>query len=225
VIEAVHAERPDAVISIDTMKPEVAYHAVRAGAGIINDVSGGFYDERIWKVAADENVPYVLMHGYDPNNLVPAESVVYRDVVQEVYRFLDGRISHLRRAGIEHVIADVGIGFAKGATDNIRLIQGHSCFSDLGVPLLIGLSRKSFIGRILRGAPPKERLFGTLAALAIAVSNGASIVRVHDVQAVREFFDVYNVLRHRPDGQMSLYLGIDDDNSSQSRFRVGSPSI
>jgi dihydropteroate synthase len=157
-------------------------------------VSAGRYDEKIWEVAADEKVPYVVMHGYDPHHQVPIDRIAYRDVVQEVYEFLDERIKGARRAGVEKVIADVGIGFAKGAADNIRLIREHARFTGLGVPMLLGASRKAFIGRLLDGLPPEERLYGTLAAHAVGVMNGASILRCHDVRAAREFFTVFNAL-------------------------------
>jgi dihydropteroate synthase len=195
VIKELHRLHPDITISIDTMKPEVALQAVQAGAGMINDVSAGQYDEGIWKVAADSNASYVLMHGHDPDNRITADEARYEDVAVDVYNFLNERIMMARRAGIEHVIADVGIGFAKGADDNIRLMREHACFRNLGVPLLVGLSRKAFIGRMLGGLPAGERLYGTLAALAIASDNGASILRVHDVRAVHEFLEVYHALR------------------------------
>lgn len=194
VIEAVHAARPDAMISIDTMKPRVARRALEAGAAIINDVSAGSFDREIWNVAAELDVPYVLMHGHDPRNRVPADAVRYDDVVEEVFAFLSERIAGARAAGVGEIIADVGIGFSKGAADNITLLREHRRFLELGVPLLVGASRKSFIGRMLGGLPPEQRLIGTLAAHAAAMLGGASILRVHDVGAAREFFTVFNQL-------------------------------
>ncbi len=200
VIEGLHRERPDATISIDTMKPEVARQAVAAGARIINDVSAGSYDSSIWSVAGELGVPYILMHGHDPRNRVTADTVRYGDVVEEVFTFLRERIDAARSAGAGEVIADVGIGFAKGAEQNMQLLREHRRFLDLGVPLLVGASRKSFIGRMLGGLPPEERLYGTLAAHAVAAFNGASIVRVHDVRPAREFFTV--LARLLPDGKL-----------------------
>lgn len=193
VIERLHAERPEVAISIDTMKPDVARQALAAGATIVNDVSAGRFDEAIWSVAAG-GAAYIAMHGYDPSQPITTDAACYADVVDEVFRFLEDRIDAARAAGIGHVIADVGIGFAKGAADNERLIREHARFLDLGAPLLIGASRKAFIGRALGGLPPGERLFGTLAAHAAAFLNGASIVRVHDVSAARQFFAVFNRL-------------------------------
>jgi dihydropteroate synthase len=194
VIEALRAARPDVVISIDTIKPIVARRAMEAGASIINDVSAGSFDAGIWEVAARLDAPYILMHGHDPHHRVPADAVVYTNVVEEVFASLRDRIEAARRAGVRQAIADVGIGFSKGAADNIRLLREHRRFLDLGVPMLVGASRKSFIGRLLGGVPPEERIIGTLAAHAVAALNGAAILRVHDVREAREFFTVFDAL-------------------------------
>lgn len=190
VIERVHAERPEITISIDTMKPAVAREAVKAGAAIINDVSAGSFDRAIWEVAAAHDLPYILMHGHDPADRRPVDEIHYDDPVEEVLGFLRERIDRARRVGVRQVIADVGIGFAKGASDNERLIRQHARFLELGVPMLVGASRKSFLGRALGGLPPEERLYATLAAHAAAAFHGASIVRVHDVRPARELFTV-----------------------------------
>jgi dihydropteroate synthase len=190
VIERLRDARPEVTISIDTMKRGVAHRAVEAGASIINDVSAGRYDSSIIALASELGLPYVLMHGHNPGSRVDTGSAAYADVVGEVHDFLRERIAVARRAGIRTVIADVGLGFAKGAADNERLLREHARFLDLGVPMLVGASRKAFIGRALGGLPPEERVFGTLAAHAVAAINGASIVRVHDVRAAREFFTV-----------------------------------
>jgi dihydropteroate synthase len=195
VIEQLHGTRPDAVISIDTMKPEVARAAIVAGASIINDVSAGQYDEAIWNVAADHGVACVLMHGHNPHNRVPVDQVRYEDVIEEVYQFLDERIAMARRAGVEQIIADVGIGFSKGLNDNVRLLREHARFTALGVRLLVGASRKAFIGTLLGGAEADSRAIGTLAAHTAAMLGGASILRVHDVRIAHEFLSVFNVVR------------------------------
>jgi dihydropteroate synthase len=194
VIEAVHRERPAVMISIDTMKPAVAERAIALGATIVNDVSAGRFDERIMSVAAAGGAAYVLMHGHDPHERRPVEEIRYDDVVADVLAFLRERIDRARSLGIAMVIADVGIGFAKGAADNMTLLHEHRAFLSLGVPLLVGASRKAFIGRLLGGAPPAERVYGTLAAHAVAALNGARIVRVHDVAATQQFFTVFDAL-------------------------------
>lgn len=194
VIQGIMQARPDAVISVDTVKPGVASAALGAGARIINDVSAGQYDPAIQDVAAGHDVPYILMHGHNPRNRAPAESAVYDDVVQQVYDFLEEAIQEARGRGVRQIVADVGIGFAKGAQDNIRLLRGHSRFLALGVPLLAGVSRKAFIGGLLGGVPPDQRLYGTLAACAVAALNGATVLRVHDVAAMRQFLTVFQAL-------------------------------
>lgn len=201
VIETIRRERPGTEISIDTMKPEVAQQAIRAGATIINDVSAGRYDERIMGIAAEHDLPYILMHGHDPANRVPANEISYDDVVADVFGFLRERIAAARRAGVRHVIADTGIGFAKRAEESARLIREQERFLELGVPLLVGASRKSFIGRMLGGLSPAERLYGTLGAHAAAALNGAAIVRVHDIRPAREFFHVFEQLFHVPESR------------------------
>lgn len=194
VVQGIAAARPHAVISIDTVKPHVADAAVAAGATIINDVSAGCYDSAILHVAARHGVPYIAMHGHDPRNLRPVDEIGYADVVAEVAAFLEERIARAREAGVPQVIADPGIGFAKGAADSMRLIRELPNLRSLGVPVLVGASRKSFIGRALGGLPPAERLFGTLGAHAAAALHGAAIVRVHDVRPAVEFFRLFGQL-------------------------------
>lgn len=194
VVQGIIAARPQAIISIDTMKPEVAESAIRAGASIINDVSAGSYDAGILTVAARHDVPYIAMHGHDPHDRRPVHTIDYSDVVEDVAAFLEERITRAREAGVRQVIADPGIGFAKGAEDSMRLIRELSRLRTLDVPILVGASRKSFIGRALGGLEAQERLFGTLGAHAAAALNGADIVRVHDVRPAVEFFRLFGNL-------------------------------
>ena len=194
VIERLARARPDAAISIDTMKASVARAAVAAGARIINDVSAGRFDRAMFDVAREHEAPYILMHGHDPTERRRLEEIVYTDPVTEVHAFLEERIAEARGAGVRTILADVGIGFSKGARENIVLLREHRRFESLGVPLLVGPSRKAFIGALLGGAAPEERVYGTIAACAVAAANGASILRVHDVRAVREFFTVHSAL-------------------------------
>lgn len=194
VIEQILEVRPEAVISIDTVKPEVAARAAKAGARMINDVSAGQYSPEIMDVAAEAGLPYILMHGHNPHDRKSVDEIHYDDVVDEVLEFLRTKIDESLRAGIRTVIADPGIGFAKTAAHSMTLLRELPRFSELSVPLLVGASRKSFIGRELGGASTEERLFGTLGAHAAAALHGASIVRVHDVRPAREFFRLFGPL-------------------------------
>ena len=174
-------------ISIDTMKSQVAARVLEAGATMINDVSAGCFDPEMIPLTAKSQAAICLMHMQgEPRTM--QNNPHYNDVVTEVKNFLAGRIVACLQAGIarEKIIIDPGIGFGKSVEDNVRLIQNLGRFKELGCPILIGTSRKSFIGR-LTGAAVQDRLPGSLATLAIAVQNGANIVRVHDVAATKQF--------------------------------------
>ncbi len=194
VIRGITTLRPGVVVSVDTMKPGVAAHGVDAGAAMVNDVSAGRFDCAMWETVARLNVPYVVMHGYDPGDLRSIDEHVYDDIVAEVFVFLADRIAGARQCGIASVIADVGLGFSKGVHHNVKLLHRYARFADLGVPTLVGASRKSFIGRILEGEPPQHRLEGSLAAAGHAVQHGARIVRVHDVLSTRRYLNVMRTL-------------------------------
>ncbi|HEY6172530.1 MAG TPA: dihydropteroate synthase, partial [Candidatus Kapabacteria bacterium] len=147
VIEAIAKNFPNAIISIDTTKAEIARRSLELGASIINDVSGATQDPLIADVAASMNAPLIIMHGYGPEFAKEKiEEYNYSDVVQSVYDWLNKRIVDLRAKGIKDILADIGFGFAKAADDNIRLLREHDYFSELGVPLVLGVSRKSTIG-------------------------------------------------------------------------------
>lgn len=181
-------------ISIDTTKAGVAVRALEAGATMINDVSAGRFDPEMLPLAAKANVPICLMHMKgEPRTM--QQNPLYEDVVAEVKTFLRERIDVCLRAGIkkEKIIIDPGIGFGKRVEDNVRLLKELDQFQALGCPILIGTSRKSFIGH-LTGAEIQDRLPGTLASLAIAIQKGANILRVHDVAETRQFLNVFNAI-------------------------------
>ncbi len=183
VIEGLCRESPGALVSIDTRKSEVARAALDAGAGIVNDVSALRDDPALAKLAAEREVPVVLMHMRG----TPADMQKdphYDDLLGEVRGFFEEALLRAAEAGIprSRTILDPGIGFGKRLEDNLALINRLDEFADLGRPVLVGASRKSFIGMTL-GLPVGERLEGTLAATALAVVRGARIVRVHDVKA------------------------------------------
>jgi dihydropteroate synthase len=196
VIEAIRQADEQILISIDTQKSEVAASAIAAGADIINDVSAGTFDPRTLQIAAERQVPIILMHGHGPNfSKAKIEDYVYEDVVTEVRDYLAERIRVAREAGIEIVLADVGIGFAKGYHNNLRLIKNHEAFSFLAVPLVLGVSRKSTIGKAMgNNPPPKERLMGSIAAVCYGAEHGANIIRTHDVKETLEALAVLNAI-------------------------------
>ena len=196
VIEAIRRASEHVLISIDTQKSEVADSALHAGADIINDVSAGTFDPRILKIAAEHDAPIILMHGHGPNFQKPKiEDYFYENVVKEVHDYLAERIRIALTAGIKTILADVGIGFAKGYRDNLRLLKHHSAFMSLAVPLLPGVSRKSTIGKAMGNRSlPKERLMGSIAAACYAAEHGAKIIRTHDVKETREALAVTNAI-------------------------------
>lgn len=195
VIEAVAKNFPNAIISIDTTKAEIAHRALELGATIINDVSGATQDPMIVDVAIEMQVPLIIMHGYGPKfTKMKIEEYDYSDVVQSVFDWLRERIVQLRAKGVEHILADIGFGFAKAAEDNIRLLREHDYFSELGVPLVLGVSRKSTIGKLLGGAPPEGRLYGSIAAGLYGSQHGAKIIRTHDVHQTKEALRVWDAI-------------------------------
>ena len=172
-------------ISIDTYKSEVAEKALLAGADFINDISGLTFDSKMIEIVKKFDVPVVLMHiKGTPRNM--QTNPTYIDVIKELLEFFSFQIQKALDIGIkkEQIIIDPGIGFGKQLNDNFILIQRLKEFSELGFPILIGPSRKSFIGLTL-DLPSEDRLEGTLAAVSTGILNGASIVRVHDVKEVK----------------------------------------
>jgi dihydropteroate synthase len=194
VIEAIRAGG-DVTISVDTRNRETAERALDAGADIVNDVSALAYDAGMARLVAERGVPVVLMHMRGTPKTMQAEAV-YTDVVAEVLRELSASVDAAIAAGISRrrIIVDPGIGFAKGTEDNLRLLRRLPSFRALGLPLLVGLSRKRFIGDVT-GLPVEERLAGTIAAGTIAVLGGADIVRVHDVAEAVAMVRVIDAVR------------------------------
>jgi len=179
-----------AVVSIDTYKPAVARAAVAAGAAIVNDVSG-LRDPDLAKVCADSGAALVVMHTRAAPKQRLQDPDLYEDIVEEVLSFLAERLALAERAGVprERLIVDPGPDFAKTPAQTVELLAGVSRLHELGCPLLMAISRKDFIGA-LTGRPPRERLPGTLAALAHGVDRGAHIFRVHDVAAAADYLAV-----------------------------------
>jgi dihydropteroate synthase len=170
-------------ISVDTTKAAVAIAAVEAGADMINDISGATYDPEMLVTVAHLKVPIILMHlRGTPQTMQQLTN--YDNLLEDVMAFLRERVAAAGAAGIapEHVAIDPGIGFAKTGSQNIEILKHLSAFRVLGHPILIGPSRKSFIGHILNQPDPKERAWGTAAACCAAIAGGADLLRVHDGQ-------------------------------------------
>lgn len=186
-IEAVHRSFPEAFISIDTYRGRVATEAVQAGAGLVNDISSGTLDEEMLPAVAALRVPYVLMHMKgSPENM--HQLARYEDVTLEVLDHFIHQRARLMKMGITDIIIDPGFGFAKTAKHNFELLKNLSAFSMVPAPLLLGISRKSFIYKTL-GITAEEALNGTAVLHTVGLMKGASILRVHDVkeavQAIR----------------------------------------
>jgi dihydropteroate synthase len=169
-------------ISVDTMKAAVARAAIESGADFVNDVSGGMADPEMLAVVADLGCPIVLMHMRGTPNTMQ-QMTDYGDVVQEVRNRLEELVNQAVAAGVlrDRIAIDPGIGFAKTARQNLPLLRELRSFQTLDCPLLVGVSRKSFIGAILDRPDPKDRLWGTAAACTAAIAGGTDILRVHDV--------------------------------------------
>lgn len=185
-------------ISVDTYKSEIAKKALDIGANMINDVSALRSDEKLAKIVAEYDIPICLMHMKgEPRNM--QINPVYDDVVREIYDFLKERTEYAISQGIkkENIIIDPGIGFGKrtgkGIEDNCEILNRLNELKDLGFPIMVGASRKIFIGNVYgrdKPLPVTERLEGSLAAANTAVMNGADIIRVHDVKETRQCLDL-----------------------------------
>ena len=186
------AEKP---ISIDTSSSVVARRALAAGAGIVNDVSAGRADQQMFELLAEVGCPVVLMHMLG----TPADMQSqphYEDVVGEITAFLARAIDNATAVGVhrDRIIIDPGIGFGKTVEHNLEILRRLGEFHRLGRPILLGTSRKSFIGRVLDQDSPKDRLWGTAATAAIAVAAGVHILRVHDVAQMRQVADMAHAI-------------------------------
>ena len=188
-------EKVQIPISIDTFKAEVARQALRAGASIINDISALRFDPEMASVAAEAGVPVILMHMRGtPGNM--QDNPKYDNLILEILDFLEGAIDRAVKGGINRdlIIIDPGIGFGKTFIHNLEIIKGLNKFASLGRPILLGTSRKAFIGGIL-GNDPDKRDTGTMATVSAGILNGANIVRVHNVKMAQETLKVIDAIR------------------------------
>lgn len=195
-VEAILRQFPNTTISVDTFYASVAEKAVVAGAALINDISSGDMDPDMIETIAALGVPYICMHIKGAPKTMQQQPQ-YDDVVKEVLDYLILKVKTCTDAGIKDIIIDPGFGFGKNATHNFQLLHHLSLFKITGKPILVGLSRKSTISKIL-GVPPEDALNGTTVLNTIALMNGATILRVHDVKAAKEAVKLYTAVS---DGQ------------------------
>jgi dihydropteroate synthase len=193
IIEILVKTLPDIVISIDTFRSVVARAAVAAGASIINDISAGDDDEDMFETVAELQVPYIIMHKQGtPENM--QVDPYYEDVVKELLQYFNHKLEILRSLGVNDIIIDPGFGFGKTVEHNYQLLKHLHVFRMFGLPVLAGVSRKSMINKILK-TKPENALNGTTVVNTLALQQGASILRVHDVKPAKEALKIVNYYR------------------------------
>lgn len=182
-------------ISVDTTRAEIAQQAVQAGADIVNDISGGMFDADMLTTVAELEVPIILMHIRGTPETMQ-QMTDYEDLVGEIIAVLEERLSAAEAAGIarSRLLIDPGIGFGKTAEQNLELLRQLDQFQSLGVPILVGTSRKSFIGKIINQDDPKQRVWGTASTCCAAIAQGADILRVHDLPQMWEVAKVADAI-------------------------------
>ncbi len=193
VIEAIKSHFSEVIISIDTWRAGVAKTAVEAGASMVNDISGGQFDAKMFETVADLDVPYILMHIQGTPGTMQ-QNPHYEDVVAEVLDFFVQKIEKLRALGVKDIVLDPGFGFGKTVEHNYQLLKNLHVFGNVtGLPVLAGISRKSMICKVLK-VNPKHALNGTTALHVIALQQGAKILRAHDVREAVEVIKLWEML-------------------------------
>lgn len=192
VIDLILKKYPEALLSIDTFRSEVSKECVENGAAIINDISAGMLDEKMLETVANLQVPYIMMH-MKGNPQTMQSLTKYDDVVKEMMFYFSERINKARSFGLNDIIIDPGFGFAKTVEQNYEVMQKLEYFNILELPLLVGISRKSMIYKVLE-TTPEQALNGTTILNTVALQKGASILRVHDVKEAVECIKIYNQL-------------------------------
>lgn len=192
-VELIRKHYPEAIVSIDTFRAKVAEEIVAAqGPVIVNDISGGTMDEGMFDYVTRTGVPYIMMHIQGTPQTMQ-KNPHYENIVKEVRKFLTDRIACLNAEGFDNIILDPGFGFGKTLAHNYELMNGLEHFQDLGYPLLVGISRKSMIYKLL-GNSPAEALNGTAVLNTISLLKGANILRVHDVREACEAVKIFRAL-------------------------------
>jgi len=184
---------PDALISIDTFRSSIASDAIKMGASIINDISGGDMDEGMFDLIAQENIPYIMMHKRGTPETMSSLNR-YKDLIPDIITELQEKITRLHEKGAFDIIVDPGLGFAKDTAQNYEIIKNIKSFEILGHPLLIGASRKSMVYKVLE-CDSNEALNGSTVIHTASLLNGASILRVHDVKEAVEAVKITNLLK------------------------------
>jgi dihydropteroate synthase len=193
VINNIVKHFPNAILSIDTWRSEVARLAIDSGAAIINDISGGEFDPKMFDTVAQLKVPYILMHTSGKPEVMQQQTQ-YNDVVKDVYDYLSERLKCLYALNVTDVIIDVGFGFGKTIDQNYELLRNIAVFKTLDCPLLVALSRKTMFWKFLE-ITPAEALNATTIAHTYALLQGIHLLRVHDVKAAKEAIKIVNKLK------------------------------
>lgn len=192
VLKSIKKNFPEAAISVDTWRASIAGHAINEGADIINDISGGTMDANMFDVIEKNQIPYILMHIQGTPQDMQADPN-YRDVTEEVKQYFIEKTTQLENRGFSRIILDPGFGFGKSVNHNYKLLHNLVDFKQLGYPLLVGISRKSMINKVLN-ITPSEALNGSTVLNTIALLNGADILRVHDVKQAAESAKIIHTL-------------------------------
>lgn len=193
-LDIIRKEAPESVVSVDTFRGEVARMCVEEyNVAIINDISGGEMDKQMFATVAELQVPYILMHMKGtPQDMQVAPS--YEHLLKEVFYYFSKKIAQLRDLGVKDIILDPGFGFGKTVEDNYQLLEHLEDFEIFEIPILVGVSRKSMIYKVLGGSP-ETALTGTIALNTVALTKGANILRVHDVKEAKEVISIVEKLK------------------------------
>lgn len=184
IINLIAGKFKNIIISIDTFRSEIARKAIEAGASIINDISGGDLDNKMYEVAGELKVPYIIMHMKGvPSNM--QNETKYDNIIFDIIKNLSYKIDLAKKAGVLDIIIDPGFGFGKSLKDNFKILKNLSSFKQLNQPIMVGLSRKSMIYKLLESSA-NDALNGTTCLNSISLNNGANIIRVHDVKEAKE---------------------------------------
>ncbi len=194
-IELIALNFPDIIISIDTFRANVAQLAVQSGAHLVNDISAGNFDKKMFNAIAKLNVPYILMHQKGTFNTMH-QAYVYKNLLKEMIQYFSKKIALLRALGVKDIIIDPGFGFSKTLEQNYHLLKNLSLLQLVEVPILAGISRKSMINKILK-ITPEEALNGSTVLNTLALQNGATILRVHDVKQAKQVIQLYKFYKEQ----------------------------